>query len=257
MTLHVFLVETDDAVRAVTEGALTLTGREGHHAADVRRLRAGEAVEVTDGHGQRLACTVRRVSRAHVELVVDRASRESRETPVVTVAQALVKQDSAERALAAMTEVGVDAVLPFTAERSVVTWDDSRVERGLRRWRAAVEQAAKQARRAWVPDVAPPVDLDALSQRLRRADLALVLDAAGATPLADVDANGATDVVLVVGPEGGLSRREIDAMVSAGAMPARLGPTVLRSATAGPVAASVLLSRTQRWLTRHEQTTAG
>ncbi len=265
MTLPVFLTDPDSAATALAQGELTLTGREGHHAADVRRLRPDEPVEVVDGAGLRLSCTVREPGRAHLLLDVVDAVREPRLAPQVTVAQALVKQDAAERALAAMTEVGVDAVVPWAAARSVVSWDETRALRGLRRWRTNVDEAAKQARRAWVPEVSEVADLAALLGRVERADVALVLDGDADRPIADIamadDTPAATDaaghVVLVVGPEGGLAPSEVAALRDAGAIAVHLGPTVLRAATAGAVAAAVLLSRTPRWLTRRLEAPAG
>ena len=265
MTLPVFLTDPDSAAAALAQRELTLTGREGHHAADVRRLRRDEDVEVVDGAGLRLICTVREPGRAHLLLDVVDAVREPRPVPQVTVAQALVKQDAAERALAAMTEVGVDEVVPWSAAHSVVSWDEARQQRGLRRWRTSVEEAAKQSRRAWVPEVTEVADLSALLGRVERADVALVLDGDADRPIADlgvadVDAAApgvAGEVLLVVGPEGGLAPSEVAALREAGASAVHLGPTVLRAATAGAVAAAVLLSRTPRWLTRRVEAPAG
>jgi 16S rRNA (uracil1498-N3)-methyltransferase len=264
VTLPVFLTDADTAATAAVAKTLTLTGREGHHAADVRRLRRGDDVEVVDGRGLRLLCTVREPGRAHLLLDVAHVAREPRAVPQLTVAQALVKQEAAERALSAMTEVGVDTVVPWSAAHSVVSWDASREQRGLRRWRAAVDEAAKQSRRAWVPEVTEVADLSVLIDRVSRADLALVLDGAAERPISEVavaapvlTAPGTGDVLLVVGPEGGLTRSEVGALHEAGAQAVHLGPTVLRSATAGAVAAAVLLSRTARWLTRHAEAPAG
>lgn len=257
MTQAVFLTDPASAAEAASAGSLVLAGREGHHAADVRRLRRGESVDVVDGEGRRLRCTVSEVSRAQVVLAVLDVHREPAPTPRLTVAQALVKHDAADRALSSMTEVGVDEVLPWTAERSVVTWDDSRVPRALARWRATVAEAAKQSRRAWVPRVPDPATTAGLLERVRAADVALLLDRDAPAPLADVDIDAASDVLLVVGPEGGLSPHETAALTEAGARPVHLGPTVLRSATAGAVAAAVLLSRSRRWMTRQPEASAG
>jgi 16S rRNA (uracil1498-N3)-methyltransferase len=235
---------------------LVLSGREGHHAADVRRLRPGERVDVSDGVGSRLRCRVVAAARSEVRLEVVSRRSEPPAVPRVEVAQALIKQDAAERALAAMTEVGVDAVLPWTARRSVVTWDGERVERGVRRWRAAVTEAAKQSRRAWVPEVSTPVSTDELVHRVGQVDRALLLDVDAEDSLARVEV-GATSILLVVGPEGGLTEHESAALVAAGALPVHLGPTVLRSATAATVAAAVLLSRTPRWRSRAQEAPAG
>ena len=248
MTAPLFLLDDldPDAV------AVTLSGREGHHAADVRRLRVGERVEVTDGRGTRLGCQVQAVARAQVDLAVTARRVDPEPSPRLEVAQALIKPDAAERALAGMTEVGVDTVWPWAAQRSVVTWDADRVERGVRRWRTTVAEAAKQSRRSRVPDVPAPVSTAQLAQRVGEVEVALLLDVAATEPLAGVQVPSEGTVLLVVGPEGGQTPQESAELVAAGARPVHLGPTVLRSATAGTAAAAVLLSGTRRWLTRHE-----
>ena len=243
MTAPLFLLDAQQ----VGGDTVVLTGREGHHAADVRRLRVGELVDVTDGLGLRLRCRVRSLRRGEAMLqVVDRL-REPAPRPRVSVAQALVKQDAAERALAGMTEVGVDVVIPWAAHRSVVTWDDDRVPRGLRRWQSWADEAAKQSRRAWVPQVEPPVDSAGLVTLVQASSAALLLDIGGDAALPTIDLDGVEDVLLVVGPEGGLTEAELASLSAAGARSVHLGPTVLRAATAGTVATAVVLSRTDRW----------
>lgn len=249
MTAPLFLLDglAPDARR------VSLSGREGHHAADVRRLRVGERVEVTDGRGTRLGCQVQAVARARVDLAVMARRVDPEPSPRLEVAQALIRPDSAERALAGMTEVGVDAVWPWAAQRSVVTWDADRVERGVRRWRTTLAEAAKQSRRSRVPDVSAPVSTAQLAERVGEVEVALLLDVAAPEPLARVEVPSDGTVLLVVGPEGGQTPQESAELTAAGARPVHLGPTVLRSATAGTAAVAVLLSGTRRWLTRHEE----
>lgn len=253
MTPPLFLVASEQ----LGGGSIVLSGREGHHAADVRRLRVGERVQVTDGHGARLSCRVHDVGRGQVVLSVERRSREAAPSPRVEVAQALVKHEAADRALAGMTEVGVDAVMPWTAERCVVSWPADRVERGVRRWRAGVAEAAKQSGRSWVPQVLDPQDTESVARHVADVDLALLLDGAGHAPIGDVLVPPDATVLVVVGPEGGHTDAETQALTAAGARRVHLGPTVLRSATAGTVAAAVLLSRTPRWLERPQTAAAG
>lgn len=236
---------------------VVLTGREGHHAADVRRSRVGERVDVSDGAGLRLRCEVASVARATLTLhVLDRVV-EPAPVPSMTLAQALIKQDAADRALAGMAEVGVDTVIAWQAERSVVRWSSERAHRGVRRWQASLEEAAKQSRRAWVPTVTGPLAVGDLAEHVRAVDIALLLDQHADDPLGTVDLTGVGSVMLVVGPEGGQTDREAAQLVAAGARPVHLGPTVMRAATAGTVAAGVLLSRTARWSSRAVQAGAG
>jgi 16S rRNA (uracil1498-N3)-methyltransferase len=183
-------------------------------------------------------------------LGVDAREQEPAPQPRLVVAQAMVKQDAAEQALTTLTEVGADEVVAWRASRSVVTWEGERVGRGLRRWQAAALQAAKQSRRSWVPVVTGPVDQDGLLALVRAATLAVLLDAPDAVPLGEVPVPEAGEVLVVVGPEGGLTDEDRSDLQAAGARTASLGPTVLRSATAGTVAAGVLLSRSPRWRVR-------
>lgn len=242
MTTPVFLVDPE----AATGPEVLLEGPEGHHAADVRRLRVGEAVDVTDGRGTRLACRVRQVGHGRVVLDVDRREVEPDPQPRVVAVQALVKHD-AEQAVTTMTEVGVDRIVPWAAARSVVVWQGDRVTRGVRRWRAAAAEAAKQSRRCWVPTVTEPCTTDQVAEQVAAADLAVLLDGEADVAVTDLTVPSAGTVLLVVGPEGGVTEAERATLVSAGAVPARMGPTVLRAATAGTVAAALLLSATARW----------
>jgi 16S rRNA (uracil1498-N3)-methyltransferase len=126
----------------------------------------------------------------------------------------------------------------------VLEWRGERGGRALAGWRATAREAAKQARRAWLPVVAEPCPTAALAARVRAAALGVVLSETGGTPLAalaTVPADG--EIVVAVGPEGGLTDAELAALGPA----YRLGPTVLRTSTAGAVAAALLLARTARW----------
>jgi 16S rRNA (uracil1498-N3)-methyltransferase len=242
VTTPVFLVDP----AAATGPEVVLAGAEGHHAADVRRLRVGEPVDVADGCGTRLACHVRQVDRGRVVLGVDRREVEPEPQPRVVAVQALVKHD-AEQAVTTMTEVGVDRVVPWVAARSVVVWQGDRVARGVRRWRSAAAEAAKQSRRSWVPTVTEPCTTDQVAEQVADADLAVLLDGAAQAALTDLTVPDSGTVLVVVGPEGGVTEAERATLVAAGAVPARMGPTVLRAATAGTVAAALLLAATARW----------
>jgi 16S rRNA (uracil1498-N3)-methyltransferase len=242
-TLPVFLVEhLPDGAQAV------LDGPEGRHAATVRRLRAGESLVLSDGRGGLARCAVRAVDRDAVTLDVADRWTEPQPRPRVVLAQALVKGDRGELAVELATEAGVDVVLPWRAERCVAKWDDGpRGEKALARWRNTVREAAKQARRAWCPPVEAPVDTAGLADRVRQADLALVLHESAARRLTDVSLPEAGDLLLVVGPEGGITDAELATLGEAGAVPVRLGPTVLRASTAAVVALGALGPLTRRW----------
>ncbi|HEX5401792.1 MAG TPA: 16S rRNA (uracil(1498)-N(3))-methyltransferase [Pseudonocardiaceae bacterium] len=242
-TLPVFLVEhLPDGNQAV------LDGPEGRHAATVRRLRAGEGLMLSDGQGGLAECAVRAVDRDAVTLAVVRSWTEPSPQPRVVLAQALVKGDRGELAVELATEAGVDEILPWRAERCVAKWDDGpRGEKALARWRNTVREAAKQARRAWCPPVAGPVDTTALAERVRNADIALVLHESATRRLTDVALPASGDLLLVVGPEGGITDAELAILGAVGALSVRLGPMVLRASTAAAVALGALGPLTRRW----------
>ena len=167
--------------------------------------------------------------------------------PRLVVLQAIPKGDRGELAVELLTEAGVDVIVPWAANRCVAVWRGERAARGLRRWAVAAQEAAKQSRRAWFPDVTGQADLSAAVRRISDAAVAIVLDPAAHCDAASLELPDSGDIVVVVGPEGGITSAEDEAMRAAGAVPAALGPTVLRASTAGVVAASVLLSGTARW----------
>lgn len=226
---------------------LTLAGPEGRHAATVRRLAAGERVDVTDGAGLVAECVVGAVQPGRLDLVVKARRREPRPDPVLMVAQALPKGDRGQLAVELLTEAGVDVIVPWTAERCVTRWVGARGERALERWRVTSREAAKQARRAWLPEVTESAATGVLAQRVKSAALAVLLDPMGPVSLADVPVPRAGQIVVVVGPEGGVTPAEAEVLEGAGAVPTWLGPTVLRTSSAGLAAAAILLSRCGRW----------
>jgi 16S rRNA (uracil1498-N3)-methyltransferase len=234
-------------VDALPTGSTTvLGGAEGHHAAAVRRLRSGEVVRLADGVGGLADCVVVGAEGGGLRLAVRGVRRLAPPTPRFVLVQALAKGDRGELAVELATELGVDEVLPWAAARSVARWEGGRGGRSLARWRSTAREAAKQSRRAWVPVVGEPCGTRQVVARIEQAAGALVLDGAG-EPLTTVPLPGDGDLVLVVGPEGGLDAAELAAFAAAGARTVRLGDPVLRTSTAGAAALAVLSARTGRW----------
>lgn len=245
MTAPRFLADTD----ALSRDRIHLAGPEGRHAAAVRRIATGEAVDLTDGAGRLVEGRVAAIGRDWVEIDVVRRRREPPADPRLVVAQALVKGERGERAVEMMTEVGVDALIPWQAARCVVRWDAERGAKALDRWRVISREATKQARRAWLPLIEDAVATDGLLDRIRRAAWAVVLHEAAAHPLAALPPPTTGELLVVVGPEGGITEAELTAMAAAGARIARLGGSVLRAGTAGVAAAAVVLASSGRWST--------
>ncbi|GAA4920476.1 16S rRNA (uracil(1498)-N(3))-methyltransferase [Streptomyces coeruleoprunus] len=246
MTAPVFVV--DDLTAAAPGGTITLDGPEGRHAVSVRRLHAGEEIVLTDGAGRGAYGTVAAVEgKDRLDVAVTDVRTEPAPRPRITVVQALPKGDRGELAVETMTETGVDAVVPWAAARCITQWKGERGLKALAKWRATAREAGKQSRRLRFPEVADAATTKQVAQLLAAADFAAVLHEEGAEPLATAELPATGEIVLVVGPEGGVSPDELAAFAEAGAKPYRLGRSVLRTSTAGTAATALLLGRTGRW----------
>jgi len=227
----------------------TLDGPEGHHAATVQRLRVGEGLVLADGRGGTATAEVTAVGRGSVAVRITTRAYAEPADPRLVVVQGIAKGDRGELAVQAMTEVGVDEVVPWAASRSVAQWRGDRGVRARDKWVSTVREAAKQARRPWLPRVAgdPDCSTAQVAARLAAATAAFVLHEEAGQRLTAAALSRSGEIVLVVGPEGGISDAERDAFVAAGASPVRLGGEVLRTSTAGVAALSVLATRLGRW----------
>jgi 16S rRNA (uracil1498-N3)-methyltransferase len=234
-------------VAAVPPGQqIVLDGEEARHAVVVKRIRVGERIMLTDGAGASVTGLVSAVDRSTLTLDVDEARRSQPDLPRVVVVQAIPKGDRGELAVEMLTEVGVDEIVPWAASRCVAVWKGERAAKSLAKWRATARESAKQARRTWFPEVTEVVGTDEVAKRLEKASVPVVLHEAASGPLADIPVPGRAEIVIVVGPEGGISDEELEAFAAVGAEPVRLGSSVLRTSTAGVAATAALLART-RW----------
>lgn len=236
-----------DLASAAAGGEVLVTGDEAHHAVVVRRLRVGERVALTDGRGLRAEGAVTGAGKRELRVSVDSVETVPRPSPRVTVVQALPKGDRGELAVEVLTEIGVDLIVPWAAARSVAVWRGERAVKSLDRWRATAREAAKQSRRAWWPEVSPLAATADLTGLVAEADLAVVLHEAAPAALASLEVPASGRVLVVVGPEGGLTDHELAVLTGAGAHGVRLGVEVLRTSTAGVAAVAALLARTPRW----------
>lgn len=267
MSSPLFLVES-----LPTADEWVLDGPEGHHAADVQRLTAGEELILADGRGGTALAVVTAAAKGSLKIKVTSRRYAESPDPRLVVVQGLPKGDRGELAVQAMTETGVDEIVPWSAGRSITVWKGDRGTKARDKWAATAREAAKQARRAWLPTVAPAALSTArVAQRIRGEAAALPDgavaglsgDAAAGLPggaaaafvlheeatdrLTHVPLPAAGEIILVVGPEGGVTPAEVDAFTEAGARPVRLGDLVLRTSTAGVAALSVLSARLGRW----------
>lgn len=256
MTNPIFFGDPDQVAAAVPGGTFSLTGPEARHAVTVKRLVAGEEVDIVDGGGRRLRGTVRSADPARLDVDVHHVETEPPPAEELILVQALAKGDRDEQAIEAATELGVDTVIPWQSERSIVRWRAEKAAKGRTKWQAVVTSAAKQSRRSRIPDVQDVADSKALPARLAGADLVLVLHEDADLPFAQLAESlrqaqagraGTAVIAVIVGPEGGISPAELAALKESGARAVRLGPHVLRSSSAGPAALVLLNHLLGRW----------
>jgi 16S rRNA (uracil1498-N3)-methyltransferase len=239
-----FLVE-----RLPTGPRYVLSGSEGHHAADVQRVRIGELVTLADGRGGAVSASVAAVGKGTVELAIADVRYLDPPNPRLVVVQGLPKGDRGELAVQAMTEVGVDEILPWAAARSVTQWRGPRGDKSHDKWAVTAREAAKQSRRPWIPRITgvPDCSTRQVAARIEDATAAFVLHEDATDRLSSARLPRWGEIVLVIGPEGGITDAEMEALTAARAVPVRLGDEVLRTSTAGVAAVSVLSVMLGRW----------
>ncbi len=243
MTLALFFSDSLTEPLPAIGAPFRLDGPDGRHAAVVRRIGIGERVLIADGRGHGLTGLVVAVGKSDLTVeVVEHLSTAPRARRFLAI-QALAKGDRSELAIEMLTELGVDGIIPWQASRSIVRWSGDRGEKSRQRWQSSVREAAKQSRQLRVPAVAEVHSTKEVVGALSGADCALVLHEEATTPLSAVELPEAGSVMVVIGPEGGISPEELDAFVAAGAVAVSLGPSVLRTSTAGVVALAGLLLR--------------
>ncbi|HEY6864858.1 MAG TPA: 16S rRNA (uracil(1498)-N(3))-methyltransferase [Burkholderiales bacterium] len=207
-----------------------LPERAARHVA-VLRLARGDAITLFDGSGGQFAAEVTRVSRDSAHARIGRKDPIERESPLsVTLAQCVSAGDRMDLAVQKATELGVRRIVPLASERSIVRLSSERADRRLAHWRGIVTAACEQSGRNSVPEVLPITDLDAFLAQADAGELRLV-------PSPDADRRlkafpPARAVVLLVGPEGGLSAAERERARAKGYAAVRFGPRVLRTETA-------------------------
>jgi 16S rRNA (uracil1498-N3)-methyltransferase len=240
---HFYLSE--ELVSAIVGERVTVGGAEARHAVTVSRIAAGESISIGNGAGLMISGIV--ISAEHTEFVVEVETivETPPASPAVWLVQALAKGDRDEQAVQQATELGVDGVIPWSAQRSIVKWEGAKVQKGRDRWSAIVREASKQSVRSWVPEVGDLASLSVLVA-LAKVTRMLLLEPTAELALSALEPDD-RDVVLVVGPEGGIAPSELSRLETAGAIPVRLGDTILRTSTAGPAAVAVLNARFGRW----------
>lgn len=235
----------EDLAQARPGDLIRLEGPDARHAVTVSRVAPGQPLSIGNGAGLVVHGRVEHAERERLELRAARVERLPRPELTITLVQALAKGDRDELAVQAATELGVDRVIPWPASRSVVRWDAAKAARGRARWHSIAREASKQSMRAWLPEVAEPMSTAQLAELLPGHRM-LLLEPSAPVPLRGLRFDS-RDLVLVVGPEGGIAPDELELLTRSGAEPVRLGGEVLRTSTAGPAAIAVLSAALGRW----------
>lgn len=254
MTDPLFLVPPGSLNGLSVSGQVVLGPAESAHAVKAMRLQVGESVVVADGREQFILGEVSEASSTGMSVTIHELGTSTLHQPQIVLVQALAKGDRDLLGIQTATEVGVDAVIPWQAQRSVVRLKSDKIDKTLAKWTSSLVSAAKQARRTRVPDLREPLNGTEVARLVRPGAIVLVLDESATESLSsvlsgidDATLSSADDLVLVVGPEGGISEAELAALVEAGARPVRMGEHVLRTSTAGPVAVALVQQLLSRW----------
>jgi 16S rRNA (uracil1498-N3)-methyltransferase len=248
MGASLFHVSTERLVSTSAGEYVRLDGDEGYHAATVQRIQVGDSVLLADGEGRLAHGTVVEVpAKDEVVVEVVAITVAPPPQPRVVVVQAIPKGDRGELAVEMLTEVGVDVIIPWAAQRCVAQWKGDKEDKGVAKWRTAAREAAKQSRRPRTPQILNLASTKDVVRLIGETQHAWVLHEDGDIRLSGISVPIQGDLLLIIGPEGGISTQELEQFAEAGAQVVRLGPTVLRTSTAGTVAAGIVMSRTTRW----------
>lgn len=242
------LFRTEFATEPAAGLAVTLGGSEGKHAVNVRRMRVGEGIQLSDGRGLRVRGTVSALGNNSLTVAIDSVIREVEPIVGLTIIQALAKGDRDELSIQAATELGCWGVIPWQADRSISKWEGPKIAKSVDRWQTIVAEASKQSLRVFEPKVAQPISSKQLNATVGDFDLVLVLDPTAEAGLGSLEISPAQkSVAIVVGPEGGISDSELSALEQAGAKRVHLGEPILRTSTAGVAAIAVIQAKLGLW----------
>ena len=257
MSAPIFYISAEEYETLTPGASFELDGPEGKHAL-VKRMEVGESIDLGDGTGRRAVGTVHSLTDRGVIVRVEQL-REERTSPRIYLVQALAKDGRDLLAIETATELGVYGVLPWSADRSIVRWKGERASKSHTKWQNTVTAAAKQSRRALIPevyDLYSTADLVELIEEVAGSEQSAAVfilheqatERLSALTRKLVEAeNLPEEIYLLVGPEGGISDREVQLFTDAGAQLALLGDEVLRSSTAGSAAMCTLNVVLGRW----------
>jgi 16S rRNA (uracil1498-N3)-methyltransferase len=222
---------------------IEVDGDEAHHGVNVLRLKTSEEVKISDGVGSWGVGTVSQINKKSFTVEISDRGFEPASKQRVVVVQAILKNDANKDAVDFLTQVGADEIIPWQSQHCIGKFDD----KSLSKWQTAARESSRQSRRVRIPVISNVYSTENLISKITGLQNIFVLHESADNRLSQIEINQEANVILIVGPEGGLSEIEINAFVTAGAKIVRLGESVLRAANAGAAAASVVMSRTGKW----------
>jgi 16S rRNA (uracil1498-N3)-methyltransferase len=239
--LTLFLVDNLDSSQIIE-----VTGDEAHHAIKVLRINLGEEILISDGNGNWVRAAVEKIEKKSFSAkVLERGVQEQR-SPKIIVVQGIPKSDRIKEAIEILVESGVDLIIPWQAERSISKWQKD----SLRKWQAVASAATKQSRRFRTTEIIEELSISQLLEVESDRSAILVMHESATKKLSTIVSSKFADldeIIVVVGPEGGVSENELAQFEAAGAHVVALGPEVFRSAHAGGAAISAISALIGRW----------
>jgi 16S rRNA (uracil1498-N3)-methyltransferase len=225
-----------------------LSGDEGHHAVAVMRLAIGEQIRIADGSGNWVSGTITEVGKKSLKIDVAQRGSAQAGKPELIVVQAVTKSDRTKEMLELLTVGGADQIIPWQAERCISKWQSDSASK----WQVLIKEAAKQSRRLKLPVLHDEVTTNQLVKLFKSTDNIVVLHESASTGISQLNLSKVSEheierIILIIGPEGGISDTEISQLEAAGAVTSRMGELVLRSAHAGFAALSAIQTSIGRW----------
>lgn len=227
-------------------GDVVIEGDEAHHASAAARIKVGERVHVTNGKGRRAEVEILDINKRNIGARIIHLHDFPRPTTTLTVIQALTKGDRARETIELLTEGGVEKIVPWSASRSIGQWKEEKD--ALSKWRSWAREATKQSRRSWIPEIVDLASTAQIKEMIEDAELSLVFHESAEQKISEVlHVKPPKELIVIIGPEGGISDDEAALFASAGAQVVSMGTPVFRSAHAGVAALAAIQTGLEIW----------
>lgn len=241
--MHRFLVEPSH----ITEGKAEIWGDEAKHLAKVLRLKKGDKIAIFDGIGHEYFCVLDEVTASKALASIIETRKNDREAPIeIWLVQGMPKGEKMDLIVQKATELGVKGIIPLMTDRAIVQLDAKKRTSRVERWQKIADEAAKQCKRNRIPEVKDVAEWNSLDEVLP-SDAILLVPWEGEqvegikSKLANINTLEKKPIYIFIGPEGGLTEKEVISLKKRGASPVTLGPRILRTETAGLTAIAVTM----------------